>query len=168
MIAKTKSFKQKNVTARTLQTASKLISFGARRDTIVHNLYRTRSVETLRLWGRALARLKSDDQHALVWTLLSQQDFMHAGAHEHDLPDVIDELISSSPNAEIVAILYENQEKKICAIVHTDHGMHAKNLVAPLKPQGSKDEARVLFEKTTIVEAEKKLIETIRESNQLQ
>jgi nanoRNase/pAp phosphatase (c-di-AMP/oligoRNAs hydrolase) len=168
MIAKTKSFKQKNVTARTLQTASKLISLGARRDAIVHNLYRTRSVETLRLWGRALARLKADDTHALVWTLLTQQDFMHAGAHEHDLPDVIDELISSSPHAKIVAILYEGRDKQIRAIVRTDHEAHAQNLVSTLRPHGSREEARITFDGLQIVEAEKQLIETIRNSQHVQ
>src|SRR3989339_76548 len=107
MIAKTKSFKSKVVTPKTLQTASKLIAKGARREHIVENLYRTRSVSTLRLWGRALARLKADEDAKMVWSLLSQQDFMHAGAQDEDLKDVIEELIASSPNARVTVLLFE-------------------------------------------------------------
>ena len=88
MIAKTKSFKAANVTPKTLQTASKLMARGAKRDLIMQQLYKTRSVGTLRLWGRALARLKTDEKERVVWTMISQQDFLHAGAQEEDLSDV--------------------------------------------------------------------------------
>lgn len=164
MIAKTKSFKKRTVTARTLQTASNLIAKGARRDTIVEHLYRTRSVSTLRLWGRALARLKAEENQRLVWSLLSQQDFLHAGAQEHDLPDVIDELISSSPDANVVILFYEDKHKDIHAIIRVEHGHDAQRLVANLNPTGSREEARVTFKQTHIVEAEKALISALKKT----
>jgi len=168
MIAKTKSFKHKNVTARTLQTASKLIAKGARRDMIVHHLYRTRSVETLRLWGRALARLKSDESINAVWTLLSQQDFLHAGAKEQDLPDVIDELLSTSPQAKIIIVLYEDAQKNACAIIQTDHEYHALQLLSPLNPTGNSREARLFLKDKHIVDAEKLILDTIRNNQKIQ
>lgn len=162
MIAKTRSFKTKNVTPKTLQTASKLIAKGARREHIVENLYRTRSVQTLRLWGRALARLKADEDAKIVWTLLSQQDFMHAGAKEEDLHDVIDELIASSPHAKVVVLLYEDKERNVCAVVRAERPFDAIALTARFNAAGVREEVRLTFIKKSIVDVERELIEHIR------
>ncbi len=164
MIAKTRSFKHKNVTPKTLTTASKLLARGAKRETAVHHLYRTRSVHTLRLWGRALARLKADPEAKLVWSLLSQQDFMHAGAEEHDLPDVIDELIASTPEAKVVVLLYEQRDRGICGIIRAEHPLSAAALAAPFKPAGGREDVRVCFTGKNIVQVEKELIGKLKES----
>lgn len=163
MIAKTKSFKTSNVTPKTLQTASKLIAKGAKREHIVQNLYKTRSIPTLRLWGRALARLKADEQAKIVWTLLSQQDFLHAGANEEDLPDVIDELIATSPEARVVVLLYENSEHNVCAIVKVERPLDAIALCAKFQAAGVREEVRLCFVKKNVVQVEKELVESLIE-----
>ena len=162
MIAKTKSFKTKDVTPKTLQTASKLMAKGARREHIIQNLYRTRSVSTLRLWGRALARLKMDESLHIVWTLLSQQDFMHAGAEEQDLPDVIDELLSSSPHARVVVLLYETSNHDIAAIIRTERPIDAIALCAPFHAAGTREEVRLVFKDKNIIQTETLLMEHIK------
>lgn len=158
MIAKTKSFKTKNVTPKTLQTASKLMARGAKREQIIQQLYRTRSVATLRLWGRALARLKTDETVHMVWTMLSQQDFLHAGAEEHDLHDVIDELLSSSPHARIVLLLYENTNHETIAIVHTERPIDAITLCAPFQAIGTHEEIKINFGNKPLVHAEREIV----------
>ena len=158
MISKTKSFKSTNVTPKTLQTASKLIAKGANREKIIQHLYRTRSVSTLRLWGRALARLKTDENLHIVWTLLSQQDFLNAGAKEQDLPDVIDELLSSSVHARVVILIYENQNRDICAIVRTERPLDAVLLCKTFNATGTRDEVRFVFSGKHIVDVERQLI----------
>ncbi|MFA6131014.1 MAG: hypothetical protein WC730_02025 [Patescibacteria group bacterium] len=162
MIYKTKSFKSPNVTPRTLKVASDLMSFGARRDEIVASLYRTRTVETLRLWGRALARLKSDKDHELVWTVLNQADFMNAGADETALADVINELIITSPQAKIAAIFYENKEHHVHVILHAERPHDALFLGAPFSASGTREEARLEIRDTSLMQAEKKVIGHVR------
>ncbi len=162
MIAKTKSFKTSNVTPKTLQTASKLIAKGAKREQIVQQLYRTRSIQTLRLWGRALARLKADEELNIVWTLLSQQDFMYAGAQEKDLADVIDELIATSPQAKIIVLIYENGEHNICAIVQAEKPLDAIALCAKFDAVGMREKVSMCFVKKNVVEVEKELIEHLK------
>jgi nanoRNase/pAp phosphatase (c-di-AMP/oligoRNAs hydrolase) len=162
MIAKTKSFRAKNVTPKTLQVASTLMARGANRDKIVHHLYRTRTIETLRLWGRALARLKVDAERGIVWSLLSQQDFMNAGTDEIALSGVIEELISSSPSTKIAVIIYEDKERQISAIVHTSHPHDAIVLCMPFKPAGTHEEARLYFPGKSLVEVERALIEYLK------
>lgn len=162
MIAKTKSFKTKNVSPKTLQTASKLIAHGAKREHIIQCLYRTRSVSTLRLWGRALARLKTDEHAHVVWTMLSAQDFMHAGAEEQDLPDVIDELLSSSPNAHVTVLVFETAHHEIKAIVRTERPLDAVALCAPFHASGTHEEVRLIFPNKTITQTETELIDYLK------
>ncbi|TAK04068.1 hypothetical protein EPO34_02835 [Patescibacteria group bacterium] len=158
MIAKTKSFKAPGLTPKTLEAAAKLVALGARRDDIVGSLYRTRSVATLRLWGRALARLKLEKEAKLAWTLIGRQDFLHAGADEADLPDVIEELIASCPDAHVAAILYESRDGSVRAVIRAERPHDAQELACVFAPTGSREEARARFTDKTISEAERILV----------
>lgn len=171
IISKTRSFKTSAVTPRTLDIASELVAAGAKREEIIQNLYRTRTIATLKLWGRALARLKFDPSLKMAWTLLVRQDFVHAGANEDYLPDVIDELIMNSPEAEIVGLLYEQESPAepgkvagICALVSTEKHADALGLLSGLKPDGTRKMARVCFPTTPIMDAEKAVLAAIGKS----
>lgn len=162
MIAKTKSFRSGNVTPKTLQVASALMARGAERDKAVHHLYRTRSVETLRLWGRALARLKSAPELGLAWTLLSQQDFLHAGTDETALSGVAEELISTSPDTHVALLIYEDPEGHATAILHTRHPNDAIVLSMPFRPSGTHEEAHLYLPGKRLVEAEHLLVDHLK------
>jgi len=110
MIANTHSFRTPRVTPLTLDRASKLIAMGAEREAVVHHLWRTREVSTLKLWGRALTRLEQDEDKKLVWTTLSKQDIIDSGTTEARLDELVQELIAYAPNAKIVAIFVEHDE----------------------------------------------------------
>ncbi|MEA3272590.1 MAG: hypothetical protein U9P90_02890 [Patescibacteria group bacterium] len=127
IISKTKSFKTENITPRTLDIAGRLISMGAKREKIVNNLYKQQTVPILKLWGRALAGLKHDDNIGLVWSVLSRQDFIKAGADAKHLPDVIDELIINSPEAKLVLFIYEDSDS-ICCLLRAGRNFDLKKL----------------------------------------
>ncbi len=165
IIAKTRSFKRPNVTPKTMAAAGKLVARGARREEAVMALYRTRSVPTLRLWGRALARLKQDPERPLVWSLLSRQDFLHAGADEAHLADVIDELITSAPSARVVALLYEGTDGAVHGIVHAERPFDALALTAPLAPAGTREDVRLRAE-GGLLKAEEACLAAVRKGMQ--
>lgn len=158
MISKTKSFRSTSVTTKTLESAASLIAKGARRDEIVEHLYRTRSVETLRLWGRALARLKTDADHGLVWTLLTRQDFVTAGADESSLDDIVDELLSTSPASRIVAIFFEQPDDTVAVLLHCERPHDALRLGAPFRAVGTRELARLTINERDVVAAEREVI----------
>jgi len=108
IISKTKSFQTNTVTPRSLAIASHLIASGARREDIVKNLYQTKTLHTLKLWGRALSQLQSDPDRKIVWSVLQQADFIATGTGPYDLEQVIDELIVNTPDAQNVFIIYEH------------------------------------------------------------
>jgi phosphoesterase RecJ-like protein len=171
LIAKTRSFKTAKVTPRTLQIASELIAAGGRRDQIVQHLYRTRTLPTLKLWGRALARVKHDPVTRFAWTLLVKQDFIAAGTDESELPGVMEELLMNSPEAEICGVIYESQAKPatgqpagICALICSDKHDDATRLVANLRPDGDHRLARLCFPTHNLIEAEKSVLNAIYSS----
>ncbi|MDX9893519.1 MAG: DHH family phosphoesterase [Patescibacteria group bacterium] len=161
LIAKTRSFKTPNVTPKTLAIAGQLMAKGAENETIIKSLYRSRSLTTLNLWGRVLARLKSRDNNKLVWSLLTEHDFVEAQAQVRDLPDVIEELISFIPGVEIVVLIYQFQgQTKV--LINTFKSHNAMYLASQFKPTGSKHLAEFQLEGLTLLDAEKEIIENLK------
>lgn len=168
MITKTNSFKTENTKPNTLTIASRLMHLGANRDHIVQNLYRTRAISTLKLWGQALSHLQYDKSIGLVWTTITRDDFTRAGAQEHELFEIIDELIASSPEAKIIALLHEHPTaNEIHAILTTTRGGNALQLLAQFSPTGGEKTATCLIENATLKEAEEKVIESIRKTTSI-
>jgi len=172
MIAETKSFKTNNVTPRALLTASQLMSLGARREEIVNFLYRSKSINVLKLWGRVLARLSSSLENKLVWSTLSAADFIKTDSTENDLTDVIDELIVSIPQAKVIDIIYENKSieekpenepiKKTNLLLYTIKNIDSLSLIKEFNPIGTKSLARAIIN-LPIIEAEKTVIDAIQD-----
>ncbi len=169
IIASTHSFRSAKVTPRTLDLAAELVAAGARREEIVQNLYKTRTLSTLKLWGRALARLKHDPETNMAWSLLVRQDFVHAGSDEDCLPDVMDELMVTAPEAEIVSLIYEKTgvdgaPAGVCAMVTSERHADALGLVPDLRPEGHRRLARICFNNNDIQAAEKAVLNSVRKS----
>ena len=162
IIAQTDRFTSPRVTPRTLTIAAELVSMGAKRSEVIANLYRTRNVSGLRLWGRALARLQHDAARKLVWTVLTRQDFSHAGAKENELPGIVEELIFSSPDAQVVVLLYEQESGGICGLLHCRRPHDARALSAHFGSEGRPDYARFCLMGASLVDAEREVIEKVR------
>ena len=162
MIAKTRSFKDGALTPQALTAASDLVALGAKRDLIVAKLYRTKTISTLKLWGRALARMKFDPGLKLVSSVLTRQDFVLSGANVRDLADIVDDLISAAPEAETVALIYEIEDGSVCCAVRNDAGRNADSLTAPWGGEGSRTQSRCYLKGTPIVEAERDILTHLR------
>lgn len=160
MISKTKSFKTDNLTPKSLSDAAELISLGARREEIVNNLYRSRSFGVLRLWGRVLARLNSEQNDKLVWSVLSKIDFEKTETGVQDIKEVIDELIVNIPQAQIIVIIFELSDKT-GAMVYSTKNINSFELVSELNPKGGRSLATLTLDKT-IKEAEIEILNLIR------
>lgn len=163
IISKTRSFQSKTVTPKSLAIASYLIENGARRDEIIKHLYQTKSLATLKLWGRVLARLRTDLAGQIVWSLLNKQDFERAGAQEKDLEGVIDELIVNTTGAEVIILFYERKENGVSIIVSTTKAIDGFRLFKEFKPEGTKNFTRFTITDMNLIEAEKQILDIIKD-----
>lgn len=166
IISATKNFKIPHLTPKTLHSASLLLARGAGREQIVRELYQQRFLSTLKLWGRVLARLESDLDGRLVWTRIGQADFLTTGASADDLTDVIDELIISMPQTQVVVILYECQREDhvdTCGIIYTTSRWNALSLARSFSPSGNPNLARITLPDQSLSTAERSIIEAIKQ-----
>lgn len=162
MISKTKSFKTSNVTPRALNIASQLILNGAERDLIIQHLYRTKSINTLKLWGKVLARIKNDPNYKMVWSYLTQKDFIELSLQNPNLSEVIEELIISSPEAEIIILFFENEKNGITGLIYTSKNFDSLFLAKAFHPAGTKTLATFELTQNDLAQASKEVIESIK------
>ncbi|MFH1098696.1 MAG: hypothetical protein V1723_02140 [Candidatus Uhrbacteria bacterium] len=163
ILAKTQGLRSPRLTPRTFEMARLLLEAGARRDEIVQHLFRTKTIAQLRLWGRALSRLRTDDERKLAWTVLAQHDFLTIAAPYGDLLEVVEELITNSPQAEVIAIISERPDRAIDVHVRCSHEQHnATALLASLGGTGTSTHAHARLDPQEIVAAERTVLDIVR------
>lgn len=107
IISKTKVFQNQLVTPRSLAIASHLMSAGARREDIIKHLYQTKTLPTLKLWGRALGRLQTAREGRVVWTTVTADDLAKTETQAEDATGVIDELMTEAAQADATCLFVE-------------------------------------------------------------
>jgi phosphoesterase RecJ-like protein len=107
IITDTNSFQNTNTTPKSLTVSAQLVAFGARQQDIIKNIYKTRPLSTLRLWGRALSSLRDEHDHKFVWTQLYKKDYLEVGAAETESSGVIDELLKTASGVDFALLLSE-------------------------------------------------------------
>jgi phosphoesterase RecJ-like protein len=127
LVIDTANFQHPNTTPRTLRVAAELRAAGADLPTIARRIYRTKPNAQLRLFGRVLARLESDPDGALVWSVLEPDDAIATGATPEMTEGLID-LLAQSESGQ-VAILFKDQGHRTRMSVRTrDGGVDATRL----------------------------------------
>jgi phosphoesterase RecJ-like protein len=110
IIGDTGSFQNSNTTPKSLTCAAQLLAAGADQQQIVQNLFRTKSLSTLRLWGRVLQQLQEDKEFRFVLGRANKVDFQESNAQEEEISGVIDELLRSLPDYDLVVLLSEKEK----------------------------------------------------------
>ncbi|MFH0780095.1 MAG: DHH family phosphoesterase [Parcubacteria group bacterium] len=138
MIDKTKSFRSPTITPKSLNIAGQLIAAGAERDAIIKNLYQTKSVNALKLWGHVLLNLKSENEGKIAWAGIDANDFAETNTASADLAGVIDELIISIPTVELTALFYAENGQSFC-LVKSEKNHNLISHFAEYQPTGNKN-----------------------------
>jgi nanoRNase/pAp phosphatase (c-di-AMP/oligoRNAs hydrolase) len=112
IIAATQSFLHGRTSPLTLEIASQLVANGGKRDKIVANLYQTKTVKQLRLWGNILKELKEEAGGKLLLTEITIEKSV---AEEKLIGDLANELLINNPQAKIALIIIKStgQEHKV-------------------------------------------------------
>lgn len=105
IITDTGFFQHQNTTDTVLEAAARLVATGARPAAIAQHTDTFRSIATLHLWGRALARLWRHPD-GIYLTVLSRRDLAEVGAREEDLEGVAN-FLNVIPEARALLILSE-------------------------------------------------------------
>jgi hypothetical protein len=135
IISETNSFQHVRTTPQTFLKASQLVALGANQQDIVGHLYKSKSLGLLKLWGRALARLKQDFDNLLVYSAVNQSDLQKAGASEEDANAIIKEMVSQLSFAKIFLFLKEESAVSTAVFCHTLIPLNLTGLFGQFHPE---------------------------------
>jgi phosphoesterase RecJ-like protein len=161
IISKTNNYKSSNLTPRTLLSSSKLISLGARREDIINQLYRSRPLAVLKLWGKILNNLQTNKNKQLIWSLLGADDSDLILKEGVNLQEIVEEIIISVPEAKIILIaLMSNNKKSLELYAYAAKGISALEILKPWSGSGNNKMAKAKIS-VTVEEVSEKIITPI-------
>jgi len=109
LIADTGSFVHSNTSPSAFRLASKLLAKGARQQDIIKNLFKTKPLAMLKLWGKVLSKLKFDPTYNIAWSSITNDDLQSCSAKLEHGEGIIDELLTNAPGTRIAMLLKEKE-----------------------------------------------------------
>lgn len=107
IITDTGSFKNMNTTPKSLTVAAQLVAAGARQQEIIQQLFKVKPISTLKLWGRALAKIQERPDLRIIWTSVTKRDLEEVGADPSETKGLVDELLKTAQGVALVFVLKE-------------------------------------------------------------
>ncbi len=161
IIYKTDSFQNKNTTPKAFLAAASLVAKGANKQDIVRYLYKTKSISMLKLMGKIMSNLKYNSQYKLGWSIIEKDDFAKINPTYENLGSVVKELANSSPEFNLMFLLYKNNGD-INGIINFTEKLPAENLAKSLG--GNIEHKQIIFisKEENIESAEKDVLNKIK------
>jgi len=104
----TGSFKHPNTTPRVLKIASQLTKLGANNAQISRELFKKKSINTLKLWGNVLKNTKRT-QRNIISAAVQENDYLTTNTSQRDLEGVVDYL-NAVPESEFSLLVSADQK----------------------------------------------------------
>lgn len=108
----TGSFMHDSVTPDILDIASDLMNKGARLSHIAHETYQRKDLSGLKIWGRALSRIFTDEATGASVSLITLTDLEECEATLDDLSGVVN-MLNTLPHTKYAMLLVEYEPGKI-------------------------------------------------------
>jgi nanoRNase/pAp phosphatase (c-di-AMP/oligoRNAs hydrolase) len=116
LIFDTNSFQNVTTTPKAFTVAAQLVAAGANQQEIISNLFKSRTVASLRLWGTILANIREDKDAKIIWSTISARDLEQTNSTTNSAIGSIDELFKVSTDADFVVLLSEYENGIMAAI----------------------------------------------------
>lgn len=158
----TSSFQNGNTTPKSLTVAAQMVAAGANQQEIVQRIYRTRSLSTLRLWGRALSYIKEDRPNKFAWSILTKADFVASQAGAEEASGVVDELLKTVQGMDFVLLLTERDGGVHGSFRSINPTIDVSRLANLLGGGGHAQAAAFQIPSTTLAAKENEIIAAIR------
>lgn len=162
IIAETNSFQHVRTTPQVFLKASQLVSLGAKQQEIVSNLYKTKSLGLLKLWGRVLARLKPELDNQLVYSAVNHNDLVKAGASEEDASAIIKEMAAQLSFAKVFVFLKEETNGQTTVFVHCVLALSLPEIFGQFAPQLIAPQTVKFTIPTSVGEAENQVLAILK------
>jgi len=163
IISATNSFQENSTTPKTLLSAANLMDKGAKQQEIIRWLYKTQSFNTLKLWGRVMAKLKLEESLKLVWSELTIEDFVYSRTRPEDLPAILEKLKENYSEGRTFLCLFNNTPESTVALVKSASPELLKKLAAFFSGEIKQEILEIKFNSGHMVETGKIVVDKIKE-----
>lgn len=164
IITDTGSFQNANTSPKAFASASHLLGYGARQQEIIQHIYKTKNLTMLKLWGRVLTKIQFDPLYRIVWSTISQQDFEQTQSTADETGDIIDELMTNAPGADVILLIKEKGESLVsCSLRTTSQSVDASALAEIFDGGGHVQAAGFKIKSNDLKTTEEKIIKKVRE-----
>lgn len=162
IVSKTDSFQNKNTTPKAFLAAASLITKGANKEDIIRYLYKTKSISVIKLMGTIMSTLKYNSQYKLGWSVINKNDLERTNTTSENLSLVVSELANSSPEFDMMLLLYKNNGE-VNGIINFSEKLEVGELVKLFN--GTMQDNQIIFisNETAIDLAEKETLKKIKE-----
>jgi len=162
IISGTESFQRKNTTPKSLQIAAKLMDNGAQQQEIIRWLFKTQPFNTLKLWGRVMARLNWDENLKLAWSLVTIEDFVQSRSNPQDISFILEKIKDNYSAGDIFMVLYDEKVDITNVMIKCSDLEMAKKLAGIFGGEIKQDIVAFKIQGKDILEAEKEVMEKLR------
>lgn len=163
IISDTGSFKKKNTTPKSLTVSAQLLAAGAKQQEIINNLYKAKTINTLKLWGKVLSRLDYDAEHRFIYSYIDHDDFKELGTKDDDIEEVMEDLMNNAPGADVVLLLTEVSPNKINGRLHGQRGTDVLTVAEIFGGKGEFHTAEFSIDNMTMEKAVSEAVGKIRQ-----
>ena len=132
LITDTRSFQNPNTTPHSLEVAAELLEYGARQQEIIKFIYKTKPLSTLKIWGRALNGMQVNTKDRIVWSTISKEDLAEMEASSKETHGIIDELLTTIPDADVYILFTEIEEGGMKASMRSSEAVNVSALANKL------------------------------------
>ncbi len=161
--ADTESFKNTNTTPKTLTVAAQLLAAGGRQQEIIQNLYKTKSLRTLKLWGKILSNVQKDADFRIVWSKVDHDEFAQSGSSMEEAKEVMEEMLANTPNVDVVGLIVEIARNISHVILKGVKGTDVLSIAESFGGSGQNLFASFEVRNASLDEAEQRVLGKIRE-----
>ncbi|MDI6778391.1 MAG: bifunctional oligoribonuclease/PAP phosphatase NrnA [Patescibacteria group bacterium] len=105
-------FQHANTTPRVMEIAASLMKKGAPLSKIIQLSFKSKKLETLKLWGRALERAEMNEKAGVIMSYITKEDLEELGATSEDISSVA-EILNTVSEAKFSLVLAEREDNRI-------------------------------------------------------
>lgn len=112
ILGDTGMFQHANTTPRVMEITADLMRKGAPLSKIIRLSFKSKKLETLKLWGRALERAEMNEKTGVIMSYITKKDLDELGATSEDISNVA-EILNTVSEAKFSLVLTEREDNRI-------------------------------------------------------
>jgi len=162
IIVDTGSFQNANTTPKSFTVAAQLVAAGAKQQEIIKWVFKTKTLSTLKLWGRILSNVVEEPDSRFVWSKINKEDYLAASADETASSGIIDELLKTAPGIDFALLLSERMDGVHGSLRAAKAGVDVQAIAKLFSGGGHQAAAAFQISGKTLIEVQEEILTKIR------